>query len=86
VASHDGRNGSVTIHQDVDLYGTLLSASAIAELALGSGRHARVQVVRGDVRVNGTQLAAGDGAALSDERAVRVQADAESELLLFDLA
>jgi redox-sensitive bicupin YhaK (pirin superfamily) len=86
VASHDGRNGSVTVHQDLDLYATLLSAGAGTELALRPGRHAWVQVVRGQVRANGEQLTAGDGAALSDERAVRVQADAEAELLLFDLA
>jgi redox-sensitive bicupin YhaK (pirin superfamily) len=86
VASRDGRDGSVTIHQDVALYATLLSKGTATELALRPGRHAWVQVVRGDVVTNGEHLTAGDGAALTDERAVRVQADTESELLLFDLA
>jgi len=86
VASHNGRNGSVTIHQDVDLYATLLSPGGQVELGLRPHRHAWVQVVHGDVLVNGEQLTAGDGAALSDERVVRVQADTQSELLLFDLA
>jgi hypothetical protein len=86
VASRDGRDGSVTVHQDVDLYATLLSPGAQIELALRPNRHAWVQVVRGDVRANGTPLIAGDAAALSDEQFVRVQADGESEILLFDLA
>jgi hypothetical protein len=86
VASRDGRNGSVTVHQNLDLYATLLASGAATELALRPGRHAWVQVVRGQVRANGEQLTAGDGAALSDERAVRIEAEAEAELLLFDLA
>jgi len=86
VASHDGRDGSVTVHQDVDLYATLLSRGATVELPLRVNRHAWVQVVRGAVAVNGTPLAAGDGAALSDERSVRLEAGDETELLLFDLA
>jgi len=86
VASHDGRSGSVTIHQDVDLYATLLSPGASVELALRPKRHAWVQVVRGNIKVNGAPLAAGDGAALSDEHRVHLEAGGESELLLFDLA
>jgi redox-sensitive bicupin YhaK (pirin superfamily) len=86
VASRDARDGSVTVYQDVDLYASLLSRGAAVELALRLNRHAWVQVVRGDVGVNGAPLAAGDGAALSDERRVRLEAGGETELLLFDLA
>jgi hypothetical protein len=86
VASRDGRDGAVTVHQDVDLYATLLAAGDRVALALRSQRHAWVQVVRGDVLVNDAALTAGDGAALSDERAVGVEATADAELLLFDLA
>jgi redox-sensitive bicupin YhaK (pirin superfamily) len=86
VASRDARAGSVRVHQDVDLYASLLSGGAAVELALRPTRHAWVQVVRGDVAVNGTPLAAGDGAALNDERRVRLEAGSETELLLFDLA
>jgi len=86
VASHDGRNGSVTIHQDVDLYGSLLSPGVTVELPLRPGRNAWVQVVRGALDVNGTTLAAGDGAAVATEQSVRLSAARDSELLLFDLA
>ena len=86
LASEDGRDGSVTIHQDAELYGTVLAAGAEVRHALRPGRHAWVQVARGDVRVNGRALRAGDGAALSDEGSVEIAAAAPSEALLFDLA
>ncbi|HWP64700.1 MAG TPA: pirin family protein [Candidatus Limnocylindria bacterium] len=86
VASRDGRDGSVTVHQDVDVYAASLSPGATVELPLQPGRHAWVQVVRGVVAVNGTALADGDGAALSGERSVRLDAHGDAELLLFDLA
>ena len=86
VASPDGRDGSVAIHSDVVVHAGLLAAGEKAELALAPGRHAWVQVARGLVLVNGTELAAGDGAALSNEAAVRVQGGQDAELLVFDLA
>ena len=88
VGSHDGRNGSVTIHQDVDLHATLLPKGAKAELPLRPGRHAWVHVARGDVELNGTKLQAGDGAALSEEAAVGLvgAGEGEAEVLVFDLA
>jgi len=86
VASHDGRQGSVTIHQDVDLYASLLSPGVTVERPLRAGRNAWVQVVRGALDVNGTTLAAGDGAALANEQGIRITAADDSELLLFDLA
>jgi redox-sensitive bicupin YhaK (pirin superfamily) len=67
VASRDGREGSITVHQDVDLYSSLLSRGQRAGLDLRPGRHAWVQVARGSVRMNGTELSEGDGASTSDE-------------------
>ncbi len=86
VGAPDGRDGAVTIHQDVALYAAVLAPGERAEHTLGQGRHAWVQVIRGSVSVNDTKLGAGDGAALSDEPRVDVAAETESELLLFDLA
>jgi quercetin 2,3-dioxygenase len=85
VGAQDGRDGAVTIHQDVALYATVLAAGERVRHALAPGRHAWVQVTHGSVDVNGQQLAAGDGAALSDEAAVELRATADSEALLFDL-
>ncbi len=86
VASPDGREGSVTVHADAVLYAGLFDAGESAELALAPGRHAWVHVARGRVRVNGRELAAGDGASVSDEAALRVEGVAGGEVLVFDLA
>jgi redox-sensitive bicupin YhaK (pirin superfamily) len=88
VASPDGSGGSLTIHQDARVYATLLARGEGFEHRLSPGRHAWVQVARGQASVNGTLLEAGDGAALSDEAAVRLAGagDGEAEVLLFDLA
>lgn len=86
LASPDGRDGSVTIHQDAELYGTLLEPGEVAVHPLGSERHAWLQIVRGAVTVNGQTLKAGDGAAISDDHAVKIAASESTEALLFDLA
>ena len=86
VASRDGRDGSLTVHQDVDLYATLLEPGETVTHALRPGRHAWVQVARGAVTLNGQPLKAGDGAAVSEEAALTVRATEPAELLLFDLA
>ncbi|MGH7856258.1 MAG: pirin family protein [Candidatus Binatia bacterium] len=86
VASREGREGSVKIHQDVDLYASLLSPGATLEHPLAAGRHAWVQVIRGGVSVNGEVLSAGDGLAISDEASVRIAGRGSAEVLLFDLA
>jgi redox-sensitive bicupin YhaK (pirin superfamily) len=86
IASNDGRDGTVTIHQDVDLYVTELEPQDSTTFALRPGRHAWIQVTRGAVTVNGATLKAGDGAAVSDETALAVTASEASEVLLFDLA
>src|SRR3954467_7815960 len=85
-ARKDGRRGAVTTHQDADVHATLLEPGESATHELRPGRYAWVQVARGAVTVNGKPLGEGDGAAVSDERAVTVAATAPAEVLLFDLA
>ena len=86
VVSRDGEGGALRIRQDVRVYASVLGAGRAVELALDEGRHAWVQVARGGVTVNGTELEAGDGAAVSGERLVRIEAVRESEFLVFELA
>ncbi|WP_114858028.1 pirin family protein [Azospirillum brasilense] len=86
VGSQDGRDGSVVIHQDVDLYATLLDEGDSVTHELRPGRHAWVQVARGQVRLNGTVLKEGDGAAISNETALTLDGVVSAEVLLFDLA
>jgi hypothetical protein len=86
VASRDGRDGSVVVHQDASLYLSELEAGARISLPLAPGRHAWVQVTRGSVSLAGERLATGDGAAVSDEPRVELAGLERGELLLFDLA
>lgn len=86
VASPDGVDGSMTIHQDARLYlASLLPGEGVAH-EIVRGRAAWLQVLRGSVNVLGNDLTAGDGVAVTDENAISVQATAASEVLLFDLA
>ncbi len=85
VASPDARDGSVTIHSDAVVHAGLFGAGERAELAIAKGRHVWVHVARGQVRVNGHELAEGDGVSLSDEAAVQIEGIDDSEVLLFDL-
>ena len=86
IASRDGRDGSVTIHQDVDLFASRLEPGERVGHALASRRHAWLQVVSGRVELNGTALGAGDGAAVSRESALEMVALEPAHFLLFDLA
>jgi redox-sensitive bicupin YhaK (pirin superfamily) len=86
VASHDGREGSLKIHQDVSVYNALLKGGEAVEHRLEPGRHAWLQVVKGTVELNGTRLGVGDGAAVSEETALMINAEEEAEIMLFDLA
>jgi redox-sensitive bicupin YhaK (pirin superfamily) len=81
-----GPNAPVTIHQDANLYIARLDESGEARHTLKAGRHAWIQVARGTVSLNGKELKQGDGAAVSKETEVRVEAKEPSEVLLFDLA
>ena len=86
IASRDGRDGSVTIHQDVEVYATVLGPGKSVRLAVRPRRHAWVQVARGSVTLNGMALQQSDGAALSEESALELTATGTAEVLVFDLA
>jgi quercetin 2,3-dioxygenase len=85
VASSDGRDGSVIIHQDAEIYASILNEDEQVEHALPAGR-GWLQVVRGAVEVNGHSLRAGDGTAVNDEPVLTVIGESDdAEILLFDL-
>jgi redox-sensitive bicupin YhaK (pirin superfamily) len=87
IASKNGRDGSVTIHQDASLYVGAIDPGATVKLDLGAGRRAWVQVLAGDVVVNGESLARGDGGAAERETSLTIAGGREpSEVLVFDLA
>lgn len=86
IAARDSRDGAVTVHQDVDLFVTLLTPGEKVIHQLKPNRHAWVQVARGAVLLNGMPLKAGDGAAVSQEEKLEISANDTSEILLFDLA
>jgi quercetin 2,3-dioxygenase len=85
VASGDGRDGSLTINQDVDLYAGRLTEGEIVERKLRDGRLGWLQVARGAVSLNGVALATGDGAAIEKEADLVIRADSDAEVLLFDM-
>lgn len=89
IGSRDAREGSVTIHQEVDLYTSLLAARETVEHSLGSGRAAWIQLVRGAIDVAGesgkVEMKAGDGIAIERERTLRIAGAEDAEFLLFDL-
>ncbi len=86
IASPTGAEGSTTIHQDARIFATLLGRGEQVRQPLAPGRHGWVQVARGSVTVNGRDLSAGDGAALSDEAAVELSGAGDlAEVLVFDL-
>ena len=85
IASPDGRNGSVTIHQDAQVYAALLDGADTAMHALAAGRKAYVHVARGAVKVNGQPLVGGDGARISNENSIVLSDARDAEVLLFDL-
>ena len=88
IASPDGAEESTLLHQDARVFACLLEPGAGVSHAIAPARHAWVQVARGEVELNGTRLRAGDGAAVSHERALVFTGAGSStaELLVFDLA
>lgn len=86
VASRDGRDGSLTVHQDIDLYTSVLEAGDEVAIDLRPERSAWVQVARGAVTLNGTGLKEGDGAAVFDTATLTLTSDTGGEVLVFDLA
>lgn len=85
VGSRNGRDGSVTIHQDVDLYAAVLQAGESATHSLAEGRIAWIQVARGSLLVNGQELRAGDGLAVESAGELRLEGQENAEVLLFDM-
>jgi redox-sensitive bicupin YhaK (pirin superfamily) len=85
VAARDGREKSVTVHQDVDLYAAVLKGGGRISHTLKPQRHAWVQVARGAITLNGLPLDTSDGAAISNETDVVIEATTDAEILLFDL-
>lgn len=86
VASPDGRDGSSVIQQDALVYITHLADGETVELPLAPGRSGWIQVAQGWITVNGQVLKSGDGAAITGETSVTVGSEAESDVMLFDLA
>lgn len=86
IAAKHGREGAVTIHQDVDLYVSVLEPGDRVSHRLNPHRYAWLQVARGEANLNGYALKEGDGAAVSEEEQLSVSTDIGAEILLFDLA
>lgn len=86
VISPDGRDGSIAINQDANLYISKLQAGKNVEFKTQPGRHTWLQVVRGPINVNGETLEVGDAVSTSDEKTLKVTANGEGEFMLFDLA
>lgn len=86
IGSRDGRDGSVTINQDVDLYATILTDGETVTHEIAPGRGGWVQVARGSVLLNGERLEEGDGAAISISGTLRIDGIDDAEVLLFDMA
>lgn len=86
VASPDAAESSLTIHQDARIFLSQLDEGQQVQHSLAAGRHAWLQVLRGSVSLNGQLLSTSDGAAISEETALNIQATANAEVMLFDLA
>ena len=85
VLSPDAREGSLKVHQDMELYRWALAKDEQSVHQIAANRRVWIQVVKGDVSINGTKATTADGLAIWDEQAISVHADSESEILLFDL-
>jgi len=86
VAAPNAKDGAVTLHQDARVYVANLAAGESVTHDIAPGRGVWVQVARGIIGLNGTELREGDGAAMEDEKSARIEAETDAELLLFDLA
>ncbi len=86
IGSRDGRDGSLTIHQDVDLYASVLDQNSEVTLDNVADRRIFVQIVSGELDVNGEKLSAGDGAQIRQAAEIRARAESDAEFLVFNLA
>lgn len=85
IASEDGRDGSVQIHQDASVHAALIDAGQTVDHELQANRYGWLQVARGSVSLNGLELTDGDGAAINRESGLKIAARDQAEVLLFDL-
>ena len=85
IASRDGRDGSVTVHQQVDLYASILQPDSEIEHTIADSHKVFVQIISGVVAVNGQSASAGDGVQITDESKLIITSDAEAEFLVFDM-
>ena len=86
IASQDGRAGSVTVHQDVTVFASILGAGERVEHTMDATRFGWIQVARGSINVNDTVAEQGDGVMVAGESSLQIVGNEPSELLLFDLA
>lgn len=85
IASKDGRDGAVTIHQDVDLYASVLEPGDVVNYHVQPNRYAWLQIAQGIATLNGEELRAGDGVQISVEEQLEISTEVGAEILLFDL-
>jgi len=86
IASRSGRDGSVIIHQDADIFAALLARGEAVSHRVKPGRAAWVQVARGAIVLNDTRLEEGDGASIDDATRLNIVGEGDAEVLLFDVA
>jgi len=86
IASEDGREGSVEVHQDISLFASILDAGQEVERTMNEARYAWIQVARGSISVNGENAEQGDGVIVVGESSLKIKAQDDAEILLFDLA
>jgi hypothetical protein len=85
IASRDGRDGSVTVHQHVDLYASILQQDRTVEHSFKDSHKIFVQVISGDITVNDQVVSAGDGAQITEQDQLIVKSQSEAEFLVFDM-
>ncbi len=85
VASKDHRQGSIGINQDADMYIGKLKSSQDLDFSIRPNRHVWVQMIKGEVDINGRKITAGDGLSASNEKALKIKSNKDSEFILFDL-
>jgi redox-sensitive bicupin YhaK (pirin superfamily) len=86
IGSKDGRDGSITIHQDINLYASILEQGDVVNYHVSSHRYAWLQIAEGEVVFNGQELKAGDGVQITGEEKLEISTNLNAEILLFDLA
>ncbi|MBE1283433.1 MAG: cupin domain-containing protein [Rhodobacteraceae bacterium] len=86
VGSRDGRDGSVTIHRDVDLYSSVLDQGESVTHLTRPNRGVWIQVTHGALSANGSKLETGDGFAVTNQPKITLEADQDAQFLLFDMA